>query len=275
MTINVKYIYLSMDDLTHYIYCIPTAWFRKNIYKDCNQILLFENKGLRVITRIEENTASIETLFISTVMIHDLSCPLSIENIPDDMKDILQCSLFECMYIKLTPDLNKISIYSDLSSHAFKYNKNIIISRDNPYNLDFNLNIVHESYISIDKLLECSIYISSVHSISIHTSVSNNNFFMSGYDEENNKSWVYIQEKSKWTPGEGATRVYAGYLYYILEIIKKKIKFSNVLKIKISDSGVLILVLLLNDGTHIKSIIAPMIQIGGLVVDNDDLPTTN
>ena len=47
------------------------------------------------------------------------------------------------------------------------------------------------------------------------------------------------------------------------------------LKIKMTDSNILSLVLLLNDGTHMKSIIAPMIQSGGLDVSNEDLPSTN
>lgn len=264
-----------MTEIVEYIYVVPTEWFGKNIQTDLNQAIVFENKGIRIITSVEKDIASVETLFISLLTIHDLECPLSIEDIPLDMKHVLQNTMFECVYIKLVPEINSIQIYSNLTTHAFKYKKNIVIQRDKPYNLDRELRTTHESYITADRLLECIIHVKHSHSVSLHTSKSNNNFFLSGYDEENNKIWTYIQEKCKWTPGEGATRIHAKYFYIILGIIKNKIKFSNMLKIKMTDSNILILVLLLNDGTHMKSIIAPMIQSGGLDVSNEDLPSTN
>lgn len=260
-----------MEEIIIYKYCIPTEWYRKNLYNEYNQTLVFENKGLRVITSLCENIATIETLFVSMNTMHDLLCPISIENISNDMKDILKTDLFEYIIIEMYPELNKIQIYSNLSSHAFKYKTDHIIIRDKPYNLDFGLDITHESFITIEKIIKCSPHVSHVHSISIHSSVNNNNIFLSGYDVENNKKWVFIQEKSKWSPGEGATRIQAQYFLKVLEIIKNKIKFTNVLKIKITSTGVLILILSLNDGTHMKSIIAPMIDVhsGGLDVLND------
>jgi hypothetical protein len=260
-----------MEETIKYKYCIPTEWYRKNLYNEYKQTLVFENKGLRIITSLCENIATIETLFVSMITMHDLLCPISIENISTDMKDILKTDLFEYIIIEIYPELNKIQIYSNLSSHAFKYKTDYIIVRDNPYNLDFGLKITHESFITIEKMIKCSAHVKHVHSISIHSSVSNNNIFLSGYDSDNNKRWVFIQEKSKWSPGEGATRVQSQYFVKVLEIIKNQIKFTNILKIKITTTGVLILIVSLNDGTYMKSIIAPMLntQSGGDEVLND------
>ena len=174
-----------MNEIVEYVYVVPTEWFGKNIQTNLKQTIVFENKGIRIITSVEKDIASVETLFISLLTIHDLECPLSIEDIPLDMKHVLQKNtMFECVYIKLIAEINLIQIYSNLTTHAFKYKKNIVIQRDKPYNLDRELRTTHESYITVDRLLECIIHVKHSNSVSLHTSKSNNNFFLSGYDEE-------------------------------------------------------------------------------------------
>ena len=39
-----------MTEIVEYIYVVPTEWFGKNIQTDLNQAIVFENKGIRIIT---------------------------------------------------------------------------------------------------------------------------------------------------------------------------------------------------------------------------------
>ena len=78
-----------MTEIVEYNYIVPTEWFGKNIQINLKQTIVFENKGIRIITSVEKDIASVETLFISLLTIHDLECPLSIEEIPLDIMETL------------------------------------------------------------------------------------------------------------------------------------------------------------------------------------------
>tara|TARA_A100001015_G_C15030596_1_gene733009 strand:+ start:2737 stop:3531 length:795 start_codon:yes stop_codon:yes gene_type:complete len=264
---------MDHNNITCYVL---TKWLQKNISFDFEQSIVFHSKGLRLITHIEQNISNIEINYIydnpNNIGLF-CSTPLTVVNISHALKNQLSNNLFYKTNITLNLAQSTILIHGELVSHAFKYKEQVTLVEEM---FEVNEKIINEASVISHTMFESFKLIKTFHSISIHTDKTNNNLFLTCYDDQNNKIWLYVQEKIKYQPNEAAIRLSVPIFLNTMKRITELIDEIKIIKFLFLDNDTIAIHIPLYDKTYVKAYIAPIsVHSGGLLVDKEDLPTTN
>jgi len=264
---------------TMYGYWVTREWLHDVIDDEYNQTIVFGNNFLKVYTYVEGTTGIIERTFVYSDYIHRLQFPIGIENISDELKHILTSNLKKEIIMLIDTNNGTLEIKIETKFCAFCYKTDVDFILDKNFTIIKEEKIATEGQILSDPFFNVLTICKTFETISFHTNKTDNSFYVTGYDKDNKKKFLYVQDKMKYMPGEGEIRINSSVFNKLINFIKHKLKI-HMIHFIIYKEGLLEISSPLNDNSNIYIFIAPMIitndhDKGGLEVIKEEEPLEN